>query len=120
VGVDRNPDTGPRLRCSCCGPSFDPSQWHDYYSAINQRKKGIKLNKLFEKNFTAIDLFSGAGGLSLGLKSAGWSVKAALKSNESAIETYALNLPDVEHLYDDVREVNFKEFKGLDLVWSLK
>lgn len=69
-----------------------------------------------EKNFTAIDLFSGAGGLSLGLKSAGWSVKAALEFNESAIETHALNMPDVEHLCEDVREVNFKKFKGIDLV----
>jgi len=68
------------------------------------------------KNLTAIDLFSGAGGLSLGLDSAGWDVKAALEFNETAIETHALNMPGVEHLCEDVRTVNFKQFKGIDLV----
>lgn len=67
-------------------------------------------------NLTAIDLFSGAGGLSLGLESAGWNVQAALEFNEAAIETHALNMPEVKHLCEDVRTVNFKQFKGIDLV----
>ncbi|MDH6123642.1 DNA cytosine methyltransferase [Kitasatospora sp. GP82] len=41
----------------------------------------------------AVDLFSGAGGLSLGLKRAGWTVAAAVDFNERALETHAANFP---------------------------
>ncbi|MGW6584656.1 DNA (cytosine-5-)-methyltransferase [Streptomyces globisporus] len=41
----------------------------------------------------AVDLFSGAGGLSLGLQRAGWTVAAAVDFNERALETHAANFP---------------------------
>ncbi|MFF8647304.1 DNA cytosine methyltransferase [Streptomyces griseoluteus] len=41
----------------------------------------------------AVDLFSGAGGLSLGLQRAGWTVAAAVDHNERALETHAANFP---------------------------
>jgi DNA (cytosine-5)-methyltransferase 1 len=54
----------------------------------------------------AIDLFSGCGGLSLGLKKAGFSVAAAVEIDARAQETYRLNHPDV-HLYaQDIREIS--------------
>ena len=43
---------------------------------------------------TAIDLFSGAGGLSLGLKRAGFSIRAAVDNDPRASATYAANLGD--------------------------
>ena len=39
----------------------------------------------------AVDLFSGAGGLSLGLKRAGWTVAAAVDMDERALETHGHN-----------------------------
>lgn len=42
--------------------------------------------------FTAIDLFSGAGGLSLGLSWAGFKVAAALENDEQAAKTYLENI----------------------------
>ncbi|MEU9994318.1 DNA (cytosine-5-)-methyltransferase [Streptomyces sp. NPDC050848] len=39
----------------------------------------------------AVDLFSGAGGLSLGLKEAGWAVAAAVDFDERALETHRAN-----------------------------
>jgi len=42
---------------------------------------------------TAIDLFAGAGGLSLGLHQAGFDVLVGADSNEHAMETHAANLP---------------------------
>ncbi|MFE7032176.1 DNA (cytosine-5-)-methyltransferase [Streptomyces sp. NPDC057621] len=41
----------------------------------------------------AVDLFSGAGGLSLGLERAGWTVAAAVDSDKRALETHAANFP---------------------------
>ena len=41
---------------------------------------------------TAIDLFAGAGGLSLGLMQAGFDVRFALDNDEDAVRTYRYNL----------------------------
>lgn len=68
------------------------------------------------KELNAIDLFSGAGGLSLGLDMAGWNVHTALEFNQTAVDTHSLNLPNTKHLCEDVRGINFKQFKGIDLV----
>jgi DNA (cytosine-5)-methyltransferase 1 len=39
----------------------------------------------------AVDLFSGAGGLSLGIEQAGWTVAAAVDSDPRALETHRAN-----------------------------
>lgn len=49
---------------------------------------------------TAIDLFSGAGGLSLGLQDAGFSVLAGADSDPFATETYVANLGGLCYLGD--------------------
>lgn len=54
----------------------------------------------------AIDLFSGAGGLTLGLKQAGFFVVGAVEIEPVARETYKLNHPEVEHLWEDIRRVS--------------
>ncbi|MGW6099005.1 DNA (cytosine-5-)-methyltransferase [Streptomyces sp. NPDC055157] len=41
----------------------------------------------------AVDLFSGAGGLSLGVEDAGWTVAAAVDHDERALETHRHNFP---------------------------
>jgi DNA (cytosine-5)-methyltransferase 1 len=64
----------------------------------------------------AIDLFSGAGGLSLGLKNAGWNVQAAVEFDRTAIQTHEENFSNVRHIGDDVRDVCFKQFDDIDLV----
>ena len=52
---------------------------------------------------TAIDLFCGAGGLTLGLKQAGFSVLAAVDNDPLAIETYRQNHPEVITWCRDIR-----------------
>ena len=64
---------------------------------------------------TAIDVFAGAGGLSLGLELAGWAVKAAVEFDEKAMETHQSNFTGVEHLSCDVRSIDFGRFRGIDL-----
>lgn len=54
---------------------------------------------------TAIDLFSGCGGLTLGLKQAGYNVRAAVELDDLAAETYALNHPETHLLRSDIRKV---------------
>lgn len=41
----------------------------------------------------AVDLFSGAGGLSLGLEQAGWAVVASVDNDPRALETHRANFP---------------------------
>ncbi|MCY3895784.1 MAG: DNA (cytosine-5-)-methyltransferase [Chloroflexi bacterium] len=48
----------------------------------------------------AIDLFSGAGGLSLGLRDGGFSVVAAADSDAVAMETHAANIPGLPWVGD--------------------
>jgi DNA (cytosine-5)-methyltransferase 1 len=52
---------------------------------------------------TAIDLFCGAGGLTLGLRQAGFQVLGAVELDKLAADTFRLNFPDV-HLWEmDIR-----------------
>lgn len=59
--------------------------------------------------FTAIDLFSGAGGLTEGLKQAGFDVLAGVENNAIAAETYRLNHPEVECFERDIRSLSADE-----------
>lgn len=51
------------------------------------------LEGLGADDLLAVDLFSGAGGLSLGLERAGWTVAAAVDHDERALETHTANFP---------------------------
>jgi len=54
---------------------------------------------------TAIDLFSGAGGTTRGLRDAGYDVIAAIENDEAAGRSFSLNHPDTELLVRDIRQV---------------
>src|SRR6266849_6255285 len=60
----------------------------------------------------AIDLFSGCGGLSLGLKQAGFRVLGAIDNDPLAIETYKANHPRVRTWEKDIRALTVKELKA--------
>ena len=65
---------------------------------------------------TAIDLFSGAGGLTRGLRDAGFNVLAAVEVDDLAAETYQLNFPHVHLWKKDIRKVTVAEVsRRLDL-----
>ena len=51
----------------------------------------------------AIDLFAGCGGLSLGLKNAGFNVLGAVEIDLLAVETYQANHPEVLVWHRDIR-----------------
>jgi DNA (cytosine-5)-methyltransferase 1 len=59
----------------------------------------------------AIDLFSGAGGLSQGLRQAGYSVRGAVEIDDLACKTYRLNHKRVKLWKMDIRKLTGKTVK---------
>lgn len=76
------------------------------------------------KIYNSIELFTGAGGLALGLESTGWRHKALVERNEHACATIRLNessghpLAKNWHLYaNDVRNINYSDIANeIDMV----
>ena len=58
-----------------------------------------------------IDLFCGAGGLSLGFENAGFKCAAAIDNFEAAIETHHYNFPNSLSICDDIKNINPKNLK---------
>lgn len=57
----------------------------------------------------AVDLFSGCGGMTLGLKQAGFHVCGAVDVDPLSVETYRANHPDVPVIERDIRDLPVKE-----------
>jgi len=75
------------------------------------------------KQLESIELFSGAGGLALGLHAAGFQHRGLYEWNASAVETLRYNqkmghesLEGCEISRADVRDVDFRKYCGVDLV----
>lgn len=78
------------------------------------------LHKLIEfikaEEPTAIDLFCGCGGLTVGLKQAGFDVITAVDNTPLSVITYQANHPYVKVIENDIRNINpftFSEVIGL-------
>lgn len=63
------------------------------------------------RKLTAIDLFAGCGGLTLGLKEAGFCVLAAVELDEGAAHTYSVNHPEVLVHRGDIRKLSTSKLK---------
>lgn len=61
---------------------------------------------------TAVDLFSGAGGLSLGLKQAGFRIMAAVDNDKDSCGTYRANHRGVNLLAEDIETVTGERLVG--------
>ena len=80
--------------------------WNDLQPVHMPRRNG----------FTAVELFAGAGGLSIGLERAGIHVVIANEIIPDFAATLAANHPNTNVINDDIHKINFKnELKKLGL-----
>jgi DNA (cytosine-5)-methyltransferase 1 len=59
---------------------------------------------------TAIDIFSGVGGMSIGAIMAGIDVKLAIDSDEMVAKTYAFNHPNTKVIQSDIKSILDSDF----------
>lgn len=64
----------------------------------------------------SVELFSGAGGLALGLEAAGFESLALVERNKDACRTLRLNRPKWNVIESDIRKIDFRQFGTVDLV----
>ena len=77
---------------------------------MNHSKNNRRTKNLVE-DYRAIDLFSGCGGLTLGLKNAGFKVLGAVEIDPLSVETYEANHQEVKVWKTDVRNLNPTDIK---------
>ena len=75
---------------------------------INPEHAARRVNSPRDKSFKAIDLFSGCGGLTTGLRMAEFNVVGAVEMADLAVKTYRANHPGVEMWDKDIAEVSTK------------
>lgn len=61
------------------------------------------------KKYTYIDLFSGAGGMTLGFDKAGFKNLLAVEFNKDFAKTYNKNFPDHNLIVDDIKNISEKQ-----------
>lgn len=72
-----------------------------------------------KKRLTAIDIFSGAGGMSVGASMCDIEVVIAVEYDNHAAETFRVNHPNSEVIQKDIRDVKFDEkFKNPFLLFG--
>lgn len=74
------------------------------YKFSMQDKFGV-LIYMVDNELIAIDIFSGCGGLSYGLRQAGFKVAYGVEIDEKAVETYRVNHPTTKVVASDILKV---------------
>lgn len=66
--------------------------------------------------YKTIELFAGAGGLALGLENAGLKHELLVEIDKDCVNTLKYNRPNWNITFDDIKNVDFNEFKDIDVV----
>jgi len=90
------------------------------FHCLRSSKQGLAMKHKKEKNFqqwsidkpSAVDLFSGCGGLTVGLKKAGFKVLGAVDVDPLSIKTYRANHKDVTVWETDIRNLKTAEIES--------
>jgi DNA (cytosine-5)-methyltransferase 1 len=98
-----------RIPSSAPATSFDKPVPLKSLSTLNRAPDTVR----------AIDLFTGPGGLTLGMKAAGVQPIFAVEKRQDAVATFRSHSPEVEHHAGDIRDVDFRRFRGsVELVYG--
>jgi DNA (cytosine-5)-methyltransferase 1 len=79
---------------------------------FDENKKFIKFEEVNPLQINFVDLFCGAGGITQGLKQAGFNPIASVEINEIASQTHIKNFPECKHYCGDIEQYNPKEYVG--------
>lgn len=81
-------------------------------------EKGLNFLKSDKStSFTDIELFSGAGGLALGLENSGFNTQLLVENWKDAADTLKKNRPNWNIVNDDIKKVDFSSYNGkIDVV----
>ena len=60
-----------------------------------------------------LDLFCGAGGLSLGFEKAGFQIVGGVEFDSEIIETHVKNFPKAINICDDIKKISNKKVTSL-------
>jgi DNA (cytosine-5)-methyltransferase 1 len=109
----------PRKVCDCRGGSKDAiSRYSKLKTALdndlfNQNWEVVDTVKLkdrgIDREYNFVDLFSGAGGISLGFKNANFKKLMSVEIDPDASGTIAKNFPESEHFNREIEKVTDKE-----------
>lgn len=72
---------------------------------------GFRVLKSEPTSHSVIELFSGAGGMALGLENAGFQTKLLVEIDKDASLTLQSNRPNWHVLNDDIRDVSFSDYR---------
>ena len=95
-----------RLGPSFCKASLTFRPLHVEWQDVAGRGASVRdVFNSFKPAMIAVDLFAGAGGMSLGARLAGIDVRLAIECDPHATATYTHNHPDTRLRLDDIRNV---------------
>lgn len=87
---------------------------HAFKFFMKRQNSGIsyplRILKSDPKNFTAIELFSGAGGLALGFENAGFQHVLVSDNDKDCLETIKLNRPRWPVVNENIKIMNFNDY----------
>ncbi len=90
------------------------------FPEANNLEPRVSLNDTGNRNYTVVDLFSGAGGLSYGFEMVGFDVALAVEKDTWAVNTYKLNHQNQNVIEADISKLDdsfFNPFIGkVDIV----
>ena len=85
---------------------LEPGAWPEEFYRLRPTTETAR-----DAKFTAIDLFSGAGGISLGLANAGFRLLLASDFSVPCAITHKRNMPDVPFLAADISQVSAEDVR---------
>ncbi len=93
---------------------FNVDELHRFKNKLSgaSNEKYEILSSSVASPYSVIELFSGAGGLALGLHHAGLSCRFLVDNNRDAVETIKKNQPSWNAVHSDISDINFKDMKA--------